>query len=428
MKALRFALLAIAAASIALVGCKKEAQNVAPQNKPANGATAGKPMPKTGATPSTWKAPTTSTAPVSTAPAAPMSDEYRAGAQQMLDKGIEFLLSKTEADGGWSAGGGVYKPAITGLVLKVLLDQPSLDRTKPLPEHITKGFDVLLKYRQPDGGIYEPKEGQAAYTTSIAIMALAAAKNPQYAEIIDKAVAYTKGIQIKEGTPKPGGGTVAADDPNVGGVGYGSDKQSANLSTLSFAMAGWEAGGVPKDDPNVQAAAGFLTRLQNNSETNSAKWAQAGKSDGGFVYSPRESKGGGEGEDGMRSYGSMTYAGFKGMLYAGVSKDDPRIRAAYKWIRNHWSLENNPNMPDKQSQEGLYYYYHVFAKALRHYGDPVISDGSGNQHNWRHELVDALKARLQEQGFWKNDKDRWQEGSEILVTCYSLLALEEVLK
>ena len=37
----------------------------------------------------------------------------------------------------------------------------------------------------------------------------------------------------------------------------------------------------------------------------------------------------------IRSYGSMTYAGLKSMMYAGLTKDDPRVKAATEWISKH---------------------------------------------------------------------------------------------
>ena len=48
------------------------------------------------------------------------------------------------------------------------------------------------------------------------------------------------------------------------------------------------------------------------------------------------------------------------MIYAGVTKDDPRVKAAYEWIQKHYTLDENPGM----GGNGLYYYYHTFAKAL----------------------------------------------------------------
>ena len=47
---------------------------------------------------------------------------------------------------------------------------------------------------------------------------------------------------------------------------------------------------------------------------------------------------------GLRSLGAMTYGGLKSFLYAGVKKDDPRVQGAVKWIRAHYTLEENPGL------------------------------------------------------------------------------------
>ena len=122
--------------------------------------------------------------------------------------------------------------------------------------------------------------------------------------------------------------------------------------------------------------------------------------------------------------GSMTYAGFKSMLYAGLSKDDRRVRAALDWIGRHWTLDHNPNMPERQSQEGLFYYYHVFGRALQAWGEDVVQDHAKRDHDWRHELVTKLAAIQREDGSWVNEADRWMEGHPALTTAYAMLALQ----
>ena len=56
----------------------------------------------------------------------------------------------------------------------------------------------------------------------------------------------------------------------------------------------------------------------------------------------------------------MTYAGLKSMIYAGLVRDDPRVKAALTYITNHYTLDENPGL----GQQGLYYYYHTFAKTM----------------------------------------------------------------
>ena len=86
-------------------------------------------------------------------------------------------------------------------------------------------------------------------------------------------------------------------------------------------------------------------------------------------------------------------------------------------------------MPDRRSHQGLYYYYMVFGRALEAWGQDIIEDTRGVEHNWRHELIDTLAERQREDGSWINEKaDRWREGNPVLATSYSLIALNQVLK
>jgi len=367
--------------------------------------------------------------------------EHLAQAQRLINGGILYLLAARDPDGGWSAGGAI-RPALTAMALKALVQHPDFG-----PEHpaVRKGFEILLSYRQTEGpaaaGIFNPSEGLANYTTAVAVMAMVAAGDPRYNAAIRDAVAFLKGEQIVPGAESPDGQTIAEGHPFVGGVSYGEGEHGRpDLSNVGMWMQALHDAGVAGDDPAIQRALAFVSRTQNRSESNPMAWAAEGGNDGGFVYAPAaggsltqgESKAGQAGTDGrgLRSYGSMTYVGFKSMLYANVARTDPRVRAAMDWIRRYWRLDSNPNMPQTQSREGLYYYYHVFAKAMRAWGEPIITDARSVKHNWREELIDELARRVRPDGSWVNDADanRWNEGSPVLVTCYSVLSLQEALK
>ncbi len=89
---------------------------------------------------------------------------------------------------------------------------------------------------------------------------------------------------------------------------------------------------------------------------------------------------------------------------------DPRVKAVYEWLRNHYSLEENPGM----GEEGLYYYYHTMAKALHAYGAKVLPLKDGKEVNWRHDLAKRLLDKQSGDGFWQNETGRWWEkGTEI---------------
>jgi squalene-hopene/tetraprenyl-beta-curcumene cyclase len=107
------------------------------------------------------------------------------------------------------------------------------------------------------------------------------------------------------------------------------------------------------------------------------------------------------------------------MVYAGLKRDDPRVKAATNWLRRHYDLASNPGMGDA----GLYYYYHLMAKALDALGEKQFTDDSGKAHDWRVELTAELAKRQQEDGSWVNSNNRWLESDRNLVTAFALLAL-----
>lgn len=358
-------------------------------------------------------------------------------AQQLINNGLAFLKAQQKPDGSWQ--GEKDPPALTAIVLKAFVQEAKYDANT---DFVKKGYGKLLSYQPEDGGIY--KDGLANYNTAIALSSLVAAEDPAFKGRIDKAVAYLKGLQWTEKT-KPEHPDkakrpplVAGEaDPFYGGWGYGGLGRGAgrpDLSNVQMTIEALKDAGLSEDDPAFKNALKFVTRLQNNSETNDAEWAG---DDGGFIYSPSgdrtfESFAGEytapDGRRMLRSYGSMTYAGLKSMIYAGLTKDDPRVKAAWDWIGKNWTLDENPGMrlnKPEMATQGLYYYYHTLAKALNAYNEPTITDPQGKAHDWRVELVDKLAKLQQPDGSWVGEK-KWMEDNPVLVTGFMVLALQEV--
>jgi squalene-hopene/tetraprenyl-beta-curcumene cyclase len=115
----------------------------------------------------------------------------------------------------------------------------------------------------------------------------------------------------------------------------------------------------------------------------------------------------------------MSYAALKSMIFAGLKPDDPRVKAAVDWARQHYTVNENPGLGDG----GLFYYLHLFGKALDALGQPQFVDAQGKSHDWRRELIDELAKLQQPNGSWVNKNSRWLEGDPNLVTGYALLTL-----
>jgi len=330
--------------------------------------------------------------------------------EQVVARAVGYLATKGQAeDGSFSSQAG---PAVTALVATAVM-RHGRTTSDPL---VAKALKCLDGFVQPDGGIYRTGSLYANYETSIAIVCLTEANaDGRYTARLKKADAFIKGLQWDEGEGKD------PSDPAYGGAGYGKSKRP-DLSNTQFFMEALKALGDDENSEAVKRALTFVSRCQNlETEYNTTPFA-AKNPDGGFYYTPAaggSSMAGTTAEGGLRSYGSMTYAGLKSMIYAGVKPDDPRVKAAVKWIGMHYDLASNPGMGDA----GLYYYYHTFAKALAAMQTDVFVDQQGARHDWRAELRAELARRQQADGAWVNAADRWMEGDPNLVTGYALLAL-----
>jgi len=315
-------------------------------------------------------------------------------------------------------------------VVKAFVQDPHF---KGSDAFLEKALTKIVGYQQADGSISDDR--LATYNTAISISALAESKQDQFKPALQKALGFLRDAQfIDKVDGVPAGMKVPESNPAYGGFGYGQKGPNADLSNTQTALDALKDAGLRPDDPAFVAAQKFLTRVQNNSETNDQKWAA---DDGGFIYTTGD---GGSSKaldyttpDGKvvhRSYGSMTYAGLKSMIYAGLSKDDPRVKAAWKWITNNWSLDENPGIKfgdannPKGSTDGLFYYYHTLARALHAYGEPIITDAQGNKHDWRVELIQKLAEQQQPDGSWTGQQ-KWMENKPILSTAYAVLALQE---
>ncbi len=349
-------------------------------------------------------------------------------AQAAIDRGIAYLKTMQNPDGGWQANE-QQPPAISAIVLMAIVQDEKYDANT---DFVKKGYEKLLSFQMEDGGIY--KDLLANYNTAIAVAALSAAENPEYRPRIDAAVNYLRQLQWTDASIGPKGERVIEENAAwEGGWGYGRHGRP-DMSNAQLALDALHASGLPPEDPAFQNALKFITRSQNLSETNDQPWAS---NDGGFIYTPARNGesaageynapgGGGETMRRLHSYGSMTYAGLKSMIYAGLTRDDPRVKGAWDWITRNWTLDENPGMrlgDPAKAENGLYYYYMTLGRALDVYNQPILTDSQGNEHDWRVELIDAIVSRQHEDGSWVG-VERWMETNPVLVTSYAILALQ----
>lgn len=486
--------------------------------------------------------------PVVPADAVARSSDPREQARVMAARAAAWLRSRQDSSGGWSipqdgAKAGPVYPAISGLVLAGLVNQPD---ASPKDDAISRAVGFIVKYQQPDGGIYD--RVMPSYNTSICAAALAKIDSPQAADATRRAIEFLKQIQYGEAAAATSGGPEAAvavgpEHPFYGGWGYGN-RGRPDVSNTHFALEALHEAGVPESDPAFKRALVFLQRMQmiettpDGTRVNDQEYAK-GSTQGGFIYATavdKDSVGRGQSfageivesasgppgceatltidkgvkkamsrddagarlsdaatrEDGLkdgfmvvlgptgdgvssreitvrapmtdpekfraviagafadvlgenpsitvrrieawrgvsrlRAYGTVSYAGFKSYLYANLSKNDPRVLAVKDWVSRHYTLDENPGM----GTDGLYYYFNVFAPALAANGEDMLrvigADGRVTPRDWRADLVARLAMLQESDGSFRPVDDRWLEDNKVLITAYSLRALQHAAR
>jgi len=322
-----------------------------------------------------------------------------------LEKGAAYLRSQQRPDGTFDD-----HPGVTGMAATALLKQTGVPREQSL-QTVGKTLDFLASLAKPDGGIYEKIIPH--YITAVSVQALVAGGRAADKPTIERARRYLADHLLDEGEG------ITKDNKFYGGMGYGGTSNGgiADIISLELSLRAMKEAELPADDPAWQKAIQFLQRTQNHKETNDQPWSGT---DGGFVYYPGYSQVQGT----TTSYGAGTYAGLLSYAWANLQPNDRRVQNAMRWIREHYTVDENPGIGDK----ALYYYYMVFAKALKTVGEDTIVDPKGLAHNWREDLARKLISVQAPEGYWVNKNPAEMQGNRVLVTTFSMLAIESILE
>ena len=349
----------------------------------------------------------------------------------VMRKGIEFLM-KRQGPGG-EYGSPVTKDqwlGVTALTAQALWAWPGA-MPKDLLAAAKKATDKVAGAARADGSIHG--SGLENYTTSASVGALVASKDPNYRAVIEKARKFLEGIQADEAEG------ISKDHWSYGGFGYG-DEERPDMSNTHIRPRC--AGGRGRETQRSGAPEGARVpdpmpkQQREQSHRSLARRSAGGRGERRRRHLlPGNSKAGNEktadGKEIARSYGSMSYALLKGFVFAGLAKDDPRLKAVMDWCKKNYTLDRVPGYEEmakvspRVPYQGLYYYYMTMANALAALGVDTIETPDGKKHDWRAELAARLASLQKPDGSWSNDNSpRWYEGDELIATDYAILTLK----
>lgn len=292
----------------------------------------------------------------------PAADQHALDATILAQRnGVTFLLGQQERSGGWLTQTG---PGVTALTLQALLQSGQSLDSPP----VRRALDYIQSTRHADGGFYV--EGQPTYNTAIVISALAQLPGNPYRQQVEEGRQFLASLQ----------------KPVTAGTFYAAITKPPAMRDPLLSMAGQ----VPTHDSQD-----LVIRSPGD------------RTDEAFLTNRRQ----------------LTYAQFKSLLYAGLTREDPRVRALLLEAKADFTLQTNPLYGQPHGQ---FYYYYILSKTLRASGTDVFADTAGTSHNWRTELTTRLVALQSPNGSWINEQsDYWLENNPVLVTTYCVLALQE---
>ena len=365
----------------------------------------------------------------------PLPEELKKEAQAAIGKGLAWLAANQKPEGYWSDE---KNPAMTALPLWAFSGAKAAQYTN----QVDKAVSYIVSKAQPDGGIYVPNPerggaGLGNYNTSLCIMGLQATGRSDVTRVIQKARAYTAATQL------------TGTDDHAGGFGYDKGgRRHTDLTNTGMAIDAMRRSQTVEDlrpageqraDLNWDAALKYVANMQQKTGEDAGGFlytksfspasAMGGKSEGKppsdvkqGVPVPKGPQGGGEARTRplLNSYGSITYVGLLSMMNTMLTRNDPRVISAVDYCTKHWTLDENPG----QGGQGLYFYFNILTRALCAANIEEIPQQAGGTLAWREALLRKVISLQKPDGSWLNENNRWWENDPVLVTSYSLLALE----
>ncbi len=374
---------------------------------------------------------------------------------EALAKAKAYLWSQQHDDGSWrSEQYAVMRSgqSLSPFVLHTLLNVPRTGKSEHVND-ILRGLDFIRQNVDEDAAIGRADPDileYPVYSTSYSLQCLTLARNDRtllfqaptlrhadYAHLWARMASFLSSAQFDEHDG------FSATHPAYGGWGFDITKSPGDPGHMDLAhtrralqaLAPFGHSRVPRRRPDLERAQHFLAVVQKQPETLGIQPVPAGVElpteipfDGGFYFSPvvlQANKGRLE-EDGnyWRSYATATCDGILALLAAGVPKDDERVTAAVRWLREHTNLDYPQGIPTDYPEpwgDALkFYHYAVRAEVY----DAL--DFSAEEKRALAEKVAALQRA--DGSFVNTESPLMKEDEPLLATALAVVAIKHCLQ
>jgi hypothetical protein len=313
-----------------------------------------------------------------------------------LKKAAQYLWAQQAEDGGWhSHTYGLLRSgqSLTPFVLDALLDVPETAIERPVAA-IDRALTFIKRNTNADGSLGLMDSAAADYpnyATGLALRAIVRAKRPGWERDITPLVACLRAQQFTEDNGW------RREDPPYGGWGMGGARRKppeaghVDLAMTRYVLEGLNAAGIRPND----AALVYLERCQNP--------------DGGFFFSTvnLDTNKAGEEAGRYRSYGTTTADGILALRAAGVPSDDPRLKRAEKWLKDHHQPVSVPGFDVPQ--------YQAWASGLRFYYAAAVTRAMPG--------LPVLLPPQRPDGSWANSNNLVKEDDPLIATGFAVRVL-----
>ncbi|MBN4071897.1 PDZ domain-containing protein [bacterium AH-315-F18] len=352
-----------------------------------------------------------------------------------LTHGAAYLLKARLKDGHWPnfrAGQKGGHAASTALAFATLADLPAAVR-KVHENELKDTADLLIGLMDKRGAIVPQVEDVTKYinyATALTLIGLKRSGLKGYEDTRKRLADFLRKRQLHDGFK------VHPVNHRFGGWDHYDDNHPNTMRTDSsitaFVLEALGDTRSPENSLAFKRARRFLSRCQNLPEHPDEEKPDPNM-DGGFIFTPLQSKAGytpARGDEknlALRSYGSTTVDGLRSLLNIGLAPEAPAVQAALGWLANNARVDYNPGFPANAPipfERGLHFYYqHGLARALWGLERRGHRPTADRLQDWPDRLGKWLVNSQEKAGFWKNESDLMNEDDPVLATCFSLRAL-----